>query len=297
MGLAVVSLVAIYCLTFLMVIHTPGNPFQSSDRSMSPEVMRALEARYDIDQPGRYFVQYAAGVLRGDLGPSFQYREWSVNQILSQALPVSLTIGGLALCLAVLIGIPLGVYGAVHRGTVLDVVIGLAAVIGISLPTFVTATILIGAFAVAMPLLPVSGWGRAAHLILPSCSLALPLIAYISRLMRVSMLDVLGTDYIRTARAKGLPEAEVLWTHAFPNAFLPVLTYLGPASAYALTGSFAIERIFNLPGLGTYFVQSVQNLDRGLIMGAVLTFSAIIIATNLVVDLLYGLVDPRIKAA
>ncbi len=295
-ALGLVSLGVIYTLTFILVIRTPGNPFQASERQMPQEILRALQARYDIDNPARYYVQYATRlVTEFDFGPSFQYREWTVNQILRDALPVSLTLGTLAMTLAVLIGVPVGVWGAVHRNTWIDH-LGLGVVLlGISVPTFVSATALLSIFAVHLKWFPVGGWGQIRHLLLPAVSLSLPFIAYIARLMRISMLDVLGEDYIRTAAAKGLPRRTLVWKHAFKNAFLPVLSYLGPAAAHALTGSFVVELVFNVPGMGTYFVQSIQNLDRGLIMAVVLVFSTILIGFNLIVDLLYAAVDPRIK--
>jgi oligopeptide transport system permease protein len=290
------SLAAVYALTFVMVILAPGNPFQSSERRMPDEVAAALRARYNIDQPLSYFFQYAWGVVtRLDFGPSFQYRDWTVNDILTSALPVSLTVGFLALLIALLAGLPMGVVGAMRRGTWLDH-LGSAIVLGcLSLPAFVSGSVLLLIFAVWLQALPVGGWGGIEHLLLPAVSLALPFTAHVARLTRVAMLEVLDSEFILAARARGVPRHRVVWRHGFRNAFLPILSYLGPASAYALTGSFVVERVFNVPGLGTYFVQSVQNLDRGLIMGVVLTFSALLIALNLAVDLLYVLVDPRIR--
>lgn len=287
---------AVYTITFLLVVNTPGNPFQVSERQMPEEVIRALEARYDIDDHFKYFFQYPYRIItQFDFGPSFQYRDWTVNQILADAIPVSLTIGFLALLIAVLVGLPVGVLSAVKKNTWLDHLSLSFVLAGISVPSFVTATILLSIFAVGLKWAPVGGWGQIKHLILPSISLSLPFIAYIARLMRVGMLDVLGSDYIRTAKAKGLPPRAVIWKHAFKNAFLPVLSYLGPAAAHALTGSFVVEMVFNVPGLGTYFVQSIQNLDRGLIMAVVLVFSGVVILFNLIIDILYAIVDPRIK--
>ncbi len=298
LALGGVSLIAIYTITFVMVIHTPGNPFQVSERQMPQEVIRALEARYDIDNHAKYYFQYLYNLMtRFDFGPSFQYREWTVNQILADAVPVSLTIGLVAILIAILVGVPIGVLGAVRRNTWIDhVSLGLV-LLGVSLPSFVTATALMSVFGVWLKWAPVGGWGQIKHLILPSVSLSLPFVAYIARLTRIGMLDVLGSNYIRTAKAKGLPPSTVVFKHAFKNAFLPVLSYLGPASAHAMTGSFVVEMVFNVPGMGTYFVQSVQNLDRGLIMGVVLAFSTILILFNLIVDVLYAFVDPRIKVA
>ena len=298
LALGCLSLIAIYTITFVMVIHTPGNPFQVSERQMPAEVVRALEARYQIDDHVSYYFQYIYRVITDfDFGPSFQYREWTVNQILADAVPVSVTIGLVAILLAIMVGVPVGVLSALKRNTWIDHLgVGLV-LIGISVPAFVTASVLLSIFAVWLKWAPVGGWGQIRHLILPSVSLSLPFVAYIVRLTRIGMLDVLGSDYIRTAHAKGLPPRVVIFKHAFKNAFLPVLSYLGPAAAHAMTGSFVVEMVFNVPGMGTYFVQSVQNLDRGLIMGVVLVFSAILILFNLVVDILYAFVDPRIKVA
>lgn len=294
--LAAVSLIVIYTLTFLLVISTPGNPFQASERKMPKEVIRALSARYDIDNHLAYYFQYAYRVIfKFDFGPSFQYREWTVNQILADSVPISLTIGLTAMLLAILIGVPVGVLSAVKRDTWFDHLSLALVLVGISIPTFVSATLLLTIFAVWLKLMPVGGWGTPAQLVLPAVSLSLPFMAYIARLARVGMLDVLTEDYIRTARAKGLSERAVIWKHAFRNAFLPVLSYVGPATAYAMTGSFVVEKVFNVPGLGTYFVQSILNLDRGLILGAVVVFSTVLLLLNILVDVLYAAVDPRIQ--
>ena len=288
---------AIYTITFLMVITMPGNPFQQPDRQMPEGVEQALEARYHIEDNWSYYWEYLAGALRLDFGPSFQYRDWTCSQIIAQSLPVSLVLGVTAIFVAVLVGVPVGVISAVKRNSWFDVGSLALVLIGVSLPTFVTGTALLLLFAVALQWLPVGGWGQFAQLPLPALTLSLPFMAYIARLTRLGMLDVLGSDYIRTAQAKGVAPRQVVWKHALKNAFLPVLSYLGPALAMAMTGSFVIEKLFNIPGLGQHFVNSVLNLDRGLIMGTVLVYSALLVAMNLLVDMCYGLVDPRVKVS
>jgi len=293
--LAVPTLWAIYTITFLMVVTVPGNPFQQADRQMPEPVQRALEARYGIDNNWTYYWQYLAGAVRLDFGPSFQYRDWTCTQIIAQALPTSFALGLLAVMLAVLVGVPIGVISAVKRNSWFDVgSLGLV-LIGVSLPTFVTGTALLLVFALKLQWLPVGGWGELSQIPLPALTLSLPFMAYIARLTRMGMLDVLNSDFIRTAYAKGVSRRGVIWKHALRNAFLPVLSFVGPALAAAMTGSFVVEKLFTVPGLGQHFVNSVLNLDRGLIMGTVLTYSALLIGMNLVVDLCYNFVDPRVR--
>lgn len=298
---------AIYTITFLMAVTVPGNPFVGqSERNISPEVQRAIEARYKADNNWRFYWDYLRNLvnpidfLQGqaplvDLGPSWQYRDWTCNQIVATALPVSVGLGLTAMFLATVLGVPIGVVSAVKRNSWFDYTSLALALIGISLPTFVTGTALLIFFAVMLGWFPVGGWGKLSQLWLPAITLSLPFMAYIARLTRLGMLDVLESDYIRTARAKGLDEQRVIWKHALKNAFLPVLSFLGPATAAALTGSFIIESIFNIPGLGRHFVAGVLNRDRGMILATVLVFSAVIVVFNLIVDVAYAVVDPRIK--
>ena len=293
--LAIPILWVIYTITFVMVITVPGNPFQQADRQLPEGIQRALEARYEIDNNWRYYWQYLAGAAQLDFGPSFQYRDWTCTQIIADALPVSLVLGISAMLLAVLVGVPAGVVSAVRRNSWLDVGTLALVLIGVSLPTFVTGTVLLLFFAMALAWLPVGGWGRLDQIILPALTLSLPFMAYITRLTRLGMLDVLGSDYIRTALAKGVARRSVIWKHALKNAFLPVLSFLGPALAQAMTGSFVVEKLFNVPGIGQHFVNSVLNLDRGLIMGTVLVYSALLVGMNLLVDVLYSAVDPRVR--
>jgi oligopeptide transport system permease protein len=286
----------IYVLTFLLAWVAPGNPF-AGERVMDPVVEQSLKERFHADSPGEFLAWYPWQIItKGDFGWSMQYREWSVNDILWTALPVSVTLGLFAMTIAVLVGVGVGTLAAVRRGGVLDWASLSISLIGISLPTFVTAAILL-VFAAQTKVLPIGGWGSLSDIVLPGIALSLLPMAYIARLTRVAMLDVLGSDYVRTARAKGLSKSVVVWKHCLRNAFLPVLSYLGPAAAQTLTGSFVVEKVFNIPGLGTHFVNSVLNRDRTLILGVVLVYSAFLLLFNLLVDLAYAWVDPRIDVA
>ncbi len=293
----VTTIACIYTSTFVMVVSIPGNPFQTGARNMPPAAERALRARYHMDDNWRYFLDFLGGAVRLDFGPTFAYADWTCNEIIASALPVSVLLGLLAVVIAVLIGVPAGVVSAVHRGGWKDIgVLGLVLT-GISLPTFVAGAGLLTLFAVCLKIAPVGGWGTLGHLPLPALTLSLPFIAYISRLTRMSMMDSLGSDYIRTALAKGLPRRVVIWKHALKPALLPVLSYLGPATAQAMTGSFVVEKVFGVPGLGQHFVNAALNRDPGLILATVLVFSTMLVSFNLVVDVLYAWIDPRIVEA
>ncbi len=294
---AALTLLAVYAVTFLLVVVVPGNPFESGERNMSPEVIRALNARYSMDSDWRYFVEYLAGAVRLDFGPSFQYKDWTCSQIIADSLPVSMTLGLLAIVLALVIGVPIGVLGAVRRESWLDLATLGLAVLGISVPTFLTGIFFLTVFSVGWHLAPIGGWGRLAHLPLPVLTLSLPFAAYIARLTRVGMLDALSSDFVRTGMAKGLPRWTVIWRHALKVAFLPVLSYLGPATAQAMTGSFVVEKVFSVPGLGQHFVDSALNLDRGLILATVLVYASLLICFNMLVDAIYGMLDPRTRGA
>ncbi|MCC7293887.1 MAG: ABC transporter permease [Phycisphaerales bacterium] len=294
--LGAATLACVYALTFLMVVSAPGNPLQTSERNLAPEVAAALRARYDMDHNGRYFVQLLLGILRLDFGPTFQYPDWTCNQILAQSLPVSAMLGLVAILLAVVVGVPLGAMSAVRgRGWASGLGLSLALA-GVCVPTFVTGSCLLLVFAVFLRVAPVGGWGTLAHLPLPAVTLALPFVAYVTRLTRAGMTEALSQDYIRTALAKGLPRRQVVWKHAFPVAFLPVLTYLGPATAQAMTGSFVVEKVFSVPGMGQHFVNAALNRDPGLLIATVLVFSAMVIAFNLIVDGVHVCVDPRLRS-
>ena len=291
------TLLVIVTVTFFMMRIAPGGPFDR-ERALPAEIEKNVLAAYDLDQP--LVVQYGdylLGVLQGDFGPSFKYRDFTVAELLSTGFPASLKVGGLAIVLAVVVGISLGTLAALRQNTGLDYAVMATAMTGITIPNFVMAPLLTLIFGVYLSWLPVAGWngGAPRNLILPVIALALPQIAYIARLTRGSMIEVLHTNYVRTARAKGLRERIVVIRHALKGALLPVVSYLGPATAQVVTGSVVIETIFGIPGIGRYFVQGALNRDYTLVMGTVIVFAVLIILLNLIVDLLYGLLDPKVK--
>ena len=292
----IVVLWAIYTVTFLLVIIMPGNPFGTEGRRMSPVIERALRQRYGIDDNWRFYTHYLAGMARLDFGESLHYRDWTCTQIIASSLPVSVALGAWALLLALVLGVTFGVLGAVYRYRAIDYLTLGVAVIGISVPSFVVGAGLLIIFGIMLAWAPVGGWGTLAHIWLPGIALSLPFMAYIARLTRLGMLDVLSSDYVRTARAKGCHPLAVILKHALKNAFLPVLSYLGPTAAYVLTGSFVVEKVFNVPGMGTHFVQSVLNKDQMLILAVVMAYSGLVVVFNLAVDIAYGWFDPRIGA-
>lgn len=292
---AVPVLLVIIVLSFVLMRVAPGGPFDS-ERPLAPDVRAALELRYGFDAPlpvqlGRYL----AGLVRGDFGPSLVYRDFSVGQLISEGLPISLTLGGGALAVALLAGLPLGAWAAYRPGTRLDRAVRTLALAGIVMPTFVTAPLLVLLFGVALGWLPVSGWedGRAANLVLPILALSLPTTVVVVRLTRAAMIETLAQDFIRTARAKGLAPLEILRRHALKPALMPVVSYLGPAAAGLLTGSVVIETVFALPGLGRHFVTGALNRDYPLVLGVVILYAALVILFNLLADLAYGWLDPR----
>jgi oligopeptide transport system permease protein len=286
----------IYLLTFLLVWVAPGNPF-AGEKNMDPVVVQTLKERFHADSAWQFLGWYPRNVLfHGDFGWSMQYREWSVNDIIWTALPVSVTLGLFAMVIALFVGVGIGTLAAVKRGGLLDWTSLSVTLVGISLPSFVTAAVLL-VLASFTHRLPIGGWGRLSDMVLPGIALSLAPMAYIARLTRVSMLDVLGSDFVRTARAKGLSKSVVVWKHCLRNAYLPVLSFLGPAAATTLTGSFVVEKVFNIPGLGQHFVNSVLNRDRTLILGVVMVYSVFLLVFNLMVDIAYAWVDPRIDIA
>jgi oligopeptide transport system permease protein len=294
---AVPTLLVIVVLSFLLMRVAPGGPFDG-ERALTPEVRASLEASYGLDAPlpvqlGRYL----AGLTRGDFGPSLVYRDFTVGDLIAEGLPVSLTLGGLALVVATLGGVPAGAWAAYRRGGRIDRAVQALSMAGIVLPTFVTAPILVLVFALWLGWLPVSGWeeGAAANLVLPVLALSLPTMAAVARLTRGAMLDTLAQDFIRTARAKGLDATTILRRHALSPSLLPVVSYLGPAAAALLTGSVVVETVFALPGLGRYFVQGALNRDYPLVLGVVVLYAALVILFNLLADLAYGWLDPRTR--
>jgi oligopeptide transport system permease protein len=295
---AVPTFFLIVTLAFFLIRLAPGGPFDE-EQALAPEVKANLERAYGLDRPvheqyGRYLVALA----HGDLGPSMRLRDFTVNELIATGLPVSLTLGIAAVVLALLLGVPLGVWAAVRQNSWIDHVVMGVAVLGIAVPVYVVAPLLALVFGIYLRWLPVAGWqpGSVGALVLPVIALALPTLAYVARLMRGSLLEVLRAPHVRTARAKGLPERAVLWRHAMPPAFLPVLSYLGPAAAAVLTGSLVVETIFGLPGMGRYLVQGALNRDYTLVMGKVIVYAGLILSLNLIVDLLYGVLDPRVRS-
>jgi len=286
--------------TFLAMHWVPGDPL-ADERAVSPEIRRNLEAHYGLDQPlWTQYGRFLGNMLRGDFGISFVERNRSVNDIIREHFPVSATLGVLALVVAALGGVLWGSLAARFRGRWPDHLIAVAVIAGISVPGFVLAALAQWGILelnriTGRPVLPVAGWGSWQHLVVPSLVLGLGTMAYLTRLMRTSMLDVEGMEFLRTARSKGLSEARIVARHQVPNAILPVLTVLGPAVAAVTTGGFVVELIFAIPGLGRYFVQAVQQLDYTVIMGTTVFYGGFLVLVVLVVDLLYGLVDPRIR--
>jgi ABC-type dipeptide/oligopeptide/nickel transport system permease component len=282
-------------LTFLLVRIAPGNPF-SGDKKIAPEIMAQLEEQYDLHGSlGHQYAQYLGKVARGNLGLSTQYRNRTVNEIIGQALPVSIVLGSLAFALALGVGIPCGAIAAVRHNTAGDRALTLLALLGISVPSFVVAPVLVMIFAIWLNVLPSYGWGSPDQIILPAICLAIPFASTIARLTRGSLLEVLRLDFIRTARAKGLPEKIVLYRHALKVAILPVIGYSGPAVAGILVGSIVIEKLFGIPGIGQFFVNSILNRDPFTTSGVVVVFSVFLIFFNLVADVLYFVVDRRVK--
>ena len=282
-------------LTFLLVRIAPGNPF-SGDKKIAPEILAQLEEQYDLHGTlGHQYAQYLGKVVRGNLGLSTQYRNRTVNEIIGQALPVSMVLGSLAFALALGVGIPCGAIAAVRHNTAGDRALTLLALLGISVPSFVVAPVLVMAFAIWLNVLPSYGWGSPDQIILPAICLAIPFASTIARLTRGSLLEVLKLDFIRTARAKGLPENIVLFRHALKVAILPVIGYSGPAVAGILVGSIVIEKLFGIPGIGQFFVNSILNRDPFTTSGVVVVFSVFLIFFNLVADVLYFIVDRRVK--
>ena len=293
------TLFLIVTFSFFIMKAAPGGPF-SAERSVPPEVLANINKVYHLDEPlVKQYVRYLGDMLQGKLGPSFRYKDYTVNELIGNTLPNSLILGITSLCGALFFGLLVGLISAVKRNSFADYAAMSVAVIGISIPLFVIGPILMFIFAVKLKWLPTSGWitGRQGlkTLVMPALALSLPYFAYIARLSRASILEVLRSDYIRTAYAKGLSYPAVLFKHALKGAMLPVISYLGPAFAGIITGSVVIEKIFLVPGLGTFFVQSALNRDYTLIMGTVVMYSIILIMMNFFVDILYAVIDPRIS--
>ena len=293
---AIPTLFLVITVAFFMMRAAPGSPFDM-DRKLSPEIERNVMAKYGMNKPlGEQYVDYLADVLRGDLGPSLKYKDKTVIEILKENYPVSLKIGGFAILIAAVAGVSLGVLAALRQNRIADYGVMTVAIAGVCIPTFVTAPLLVLAFASKLGWFPTAGLtGGVSSYILPIVVLALPQVAIISRLTRAGMIEVLRSNYVRTARAKGLPEHRIVGKHALRAAILPLVSYLGPACAGLLTGSLVVEKIFNLPGLGKFFVISALQRDYTVVMGMVIFYAALILVLNLIADLLYAVLDPRVR--
>ena len=294
---AIPTLFLVVTVAFFMMRAAPGSPFDL-DRKLSPEIERNVMARYGMDKPlGQQYAAYLGGVLKGDFGPSLKYKDKSVLQILQENYKVSLVLGSSAITLGAAVGVMLGVMAALRQNGWVDYGVMGVAIVGVCIPTFVTAPLLVLLFGSILQWLPNGGWngGAIENLVLPVTVLALPQVAIISRLTRAGMIEVLQSNYVRTARAKGLPVGLIVRKHALRAAILPLVSYLGPACAALLTGSLVVEKIFNLPGLGKFFVISALQRDYTVVMGMVIFYAALVLFLNLMADLLYALLDPRVK--
>lgn len=291
------TLFLIVTAAFFLMRLAPGGPFDE-EQAVPAEITANLQAAYGLDQPVHVqYGRYLAGLLRGDLGPSFKMKDFTVAELIARGLPVTLGIGAAALLAALCIGVPLGLLAARRQNGWVDHAVMGVALGGIAVPNFVVAPVLALVFGIGLGWLPVAGWepGSLRHMVLPVTTLALPFIAYVARLTRGSLLEVLQAPYIRTARAKGLGAGAILRRHALKPTLLPVVSFMGPAAAGLLTGSLVVEQVFGLPGVGRYFVQGAINRDYTLVMGMVIFYAALVLLLNLLVDLLYGWLDPRIR--
>lgn len=294
-GASLFTLWVIITITFIIMHSIPGDPL-TRDKQLPEAIRESIEEQYHLNDPlWKQYAYYFQGLAHGEMGPSMKYEGVTVNEIIAQGFPVSAQLGLAALVLMLLVGIPAGVISALRQNQWQDRAAMFLATLGVAIPNFVLATLLIYVFGVKLELLPTARWVSWQSVILPAVALALYPTAYIARLTRSSMLEVLGQDYIRAAWAKGLSRRTVLYKHALRNALVPIITYLGPLIAGVLTGSFVIEKIFAIPGLGQQFVLSISNRDYTTILGVTIFFAAFLIFMNLVVDLLYGVIDPRIR--
>ena len=294
---AVPTLLLVVTIAFFMMRAAPGSPFETS-RKLPPAIEHNMEAKFGLDRPlGQQYLTYLGGVLHGDFGPSMKYQDKSVLQIVRDGFPTSALIGLSALMLASVLGMTLGVIAALRQNEPADYAVSAVAILGVCIPTFVTAPLLVLLFGLRLGWLPTGGLAGPQSLVLPVIVLALPQIAIIARLTRAGMIEVLRSNYIRTARSRGLPEREIVFKHALRAAILPLVSYLGPACAGLITGSLVIEKIFNLPGLGKNFVVSALQRDYTVVMGVVILYATLIIALNLLADVIYALLDPRVTLA
>ena len=290
-------LFVITLITFVTIRTIPGGPFDFvGDKSLPPTVVANLEAKYHLDDPlWKQFVDYLWGVVRLDFGPSYRQRGRTVNEIIGRALPTSAQLGAVSLLLSIIIGLPTGILAALKQNSIADYVSTFIAVVGRSIPNIVMGPLLIWIFALTLGWFPTSGWGRPIQVVLPAVTLGTAFSAHIARLTRASLLQVVREDYIRTARAKGLTERAVIVGHALKNSLIPVVTIMGPIFAAVLTGTFVVEQIFAIQGMGKHFVQSVNNRDYPIVMATTLVYAIAIAVANLTVDITYAFLDPRIR--
>jgi oligopeptide transport system permease protein len=294
---AVPTLFIIVTVAFFLIRAAPGGPFDQ-ERALPPEIMANLQRAYGLDQPvWRQYGRYLRGLAHGDFGPSFKYKDFSVTELIGQGFPVTFELGSIAMALALILGVPIGTFAALHHNRTADYAIMSLAVVGIAVPTFVVLPFLGLLFGIYWHWLPVAGWepGSLRHLLLPVVALALPPLGVIARMVRAGMIEVLRSPFIRTAIAKGLPLRDVIVRHALRPALLPAAGYLAPAVASIMTGSLVVESIAGLPGIGRYMVQGALNRDYTLVMGMVIIYSALLILMGLVVDMLYAWLDPRVR--
>jgi oligopeptide transport system permease protein len=285
----------IITLSFFLMRIAPAGPFDE-DRALPPQIEANILAAYHLDEPlVKQYGRYVWGILHGDFGPSYKYRDFTVRQLIAAGFPVSLALGSMAILLALVFGISLGTVAALRQNGILDHGVMALAMTGIAIPNFVMAPLLTLILGIYFNLLPVGGWGTPAHAVLPVIALGLPQVAYVARLTRGSMIEVLRSNYIRTARAKGMPTRIIIFRHATKAALIPVLSYVGPATAALISGSVVIEQIFGIPGIGRYFVQGALNRDYTLVMGVVIFYGGLIMMLNLIVDLLYAYLDPKVR--
>ena len=293
---AVPTLFALITLSFFIMRVAPGGPF-SGNRKLTESVLANIKKAYHLDEPiWMQFGRYLWNLAHFDFGPSMKYRDYSVTELIVQGLPVSLEVGLWAMLLATIVGITLGIAGALRRNGMTDLSAGVIAMIGLAVPSFVIGPLLQILFGLQLQWLPIAGWdGSTNAKLLPILVLALPNIAYISRLTRGSMIETLRANYVRTARAKGIGAARVVWKHALTGAMLPVVAYLGPATAITVTGSVIIEQIFGIPGIGRYFVEGASNRDYPLVMGVTIIYGGIVILANIITDVARGIIDPKVS--
>jgi oligopeptide transport system permease protein len=286
----------IYVTTFLLVWVAPGTPFNTSERTLTPEVEAALRQKFNAESAFGFLTYYPVQMIQGNFGPSFSNPNQDVQEIIGDRLPVSAVLGTFAVTIALGVGVLIGSFAAVRRDGPLDWLSTGVALAGVSVPSFVAAAVLLAVFGFWLGIAPYDDWNWSpGQMVLPAIALSLLPMAYVTRLTRVSMIDTLGADYVRTARAKGLSRTAVVGKHALRNAVLPVLSFIGPAAASTMVGSFVVEKVFNIPGLGEIFVTSVQNRDQTLILGVVMVYSLLLLTLNFLVDIAYTLVDPRIE--